>query len=147
MKKILSILCGFLIVFGIAGCSTQVKYEFYKGDYVSVPFTFPSGVTDYDIVSDYSELPDAMGPGIKAYSQDFFNDHTLIVIKNYCSMELIECNVKSVSKKADKITISMEVGYKNEFSSGVWCCENYVFVEVETKNIKEVEVKYTELVK
>lgn len=148
MKKIRILISFFFVmvmICSIAGCSTQVEYEFYKGDYVSVPFTFPSGVTDYEIVSDYSELAGAMGPGIKEYSQDFFDDHTLIVIKNYSTMELTECNVKRVSKKANKITISMEVRYENELSSGVWCCENYVFVELKIKDIKEVEVKYAEI--
>lgn len=145
MKKLFIILFSLLLIFGFAGCSTQVEYEFYKGDYVSVPFTFPSGKTDYCIVSDYSELACAMGPGIKEYSQDFFDDHTLIVIKDYYAERLEECNIYKVSKKANKIIISMEVGYKYEISSGQYVWENYVYVELKTKNIKEVEIIYTEI--
>lgn len=143
MKKLLAVLCGCLIVFGIAGCSTQVEYEFYKGSSYTIPFNAITVSTDYQIISDYSEIAVVSS---NPYTPDFFYGHTLIVIKHYCSERLEECNINSVTKKGHKIIISMEVGYKCEISSGLYAWENYVYVEVETKNIKEVEVKYTEIV-
>lgn len=139
MKKLLAVLCGFLIVIGIAGCSTQVEYEFYKGAYVIDSFTQPR--TEYRIISDYSEIEAVSSI---EYSQDFFDDHTLIVIMDYFPEELTECNVKSVTKKGHKIKINMEVDYYSGISNCIVGAPkiyiNFVYVEVKAKNIKEVEL-------
>lgn len=139
MKKLLAVLCGFLIVFGIAGCSTRVEYNFYQGTHSSTQ-TVRLG-TEYVIVSEYSQIADVTRAGLKSYSQDFFEDYTLIVIIDYFPMELIECNINRVTKKGHKITINLQVDYAD---SGLIpehpYYENYVYVEVKAKNIEEVEL-------
>lgn len=139
MKKLLAVLCGCLIVFGIAGCSTQVEYEFYKGAYSIADVTQPR--TEYRIISDYSQIEAVSS---MEYSQDFFDDHTLIVIMDYFPEELTECNVKSVTKKGHKIKINMEADYYYGISNCIYTTPkiyiNYVYVEVKAKGIKEVEI-------
>lgn len=139
MKKLLAVFFSFLIVFGIAGCSTQVEYEFYKGAYKIEAFTQPR--TEYRIISDYLEIEAVSS---MEYSQDFFDDHTLIVIMDYFPEKLTECNVKSVTKKGHKIKINMEVNYYSGISNLIvghpTTYINFVYVEVKAKNIKEVEL-------
>lgn len=139
MKKILAVLFSFLIVLGIAGCSTQVEYDFYQGTHSSTRAVRIG--TEYVIVSEYSQIADVARTGLKKYSQDFFEDHTLIVIIDYFPMKLIGCNINRVTKNAKKITIDMQVDYAD---SGLIpehpFYENYVYVEVKAKNIKEVEL-------
>lgn len=106
MKKLLAVLFGCLIALGVAGCSTQVEYEFYKGAYSVADVTQPR--TECKIISYHSEIEDVSS---MEYSQDFFDDHTLIVMMDYFPEKLTECNVKSVTKKGHKIKINMEVDY------------------------------------
>ena len=139
MKKLLAVLFGFLIVPGIVGCAAQVEYDFYQGTHSSTQ-TVRLG-TEYVIVSEYSQIADVTRAGLKSYSQDFFEDYTLIVIIDYFPMELIECNINRVTKKGHKITINLQVDYAD---SGLIpehpYYENYVYVEVKAKNIEEVEL-------
>lgn len=139
MKKLLAVLFGFLIVLGIVGCSAQVEYDFYQGTHSSTQ-TVRLG-TEYVIVSEYSQIADVTRAGLKSYSQDFFEDYTLIVIIDYFPMELTECNINRVTKKGHKITINLQVDYAD---SGLIpehpYYENYVYVEVKAKNIEEVEL-------
>ncbi len=131
MKKILFLLPLFLLV--LVGCKVEVNANMYfLGSDLS-----PAGDDDFEILDSYSKYV-SNGKLLKDYEEDFFENHSLIILYLNDSTSGNEYALKEASKVNSKLIIKVEIikfGLSPAFSTTVYC------VEVEAKGIKKVEVK------
>ena len=132
MKKILLLLP--LLLLALVGCSkTEVNANMYfLGSDLS-----PAGDDDFEILDTYSKYV-SNGKLLKDYEEDFFENHSLIILYLNDSTSGNEYTLKETSKVNSKLIIKVEIikyGLSPAFSIVAYC------VEVEAKGIKKVEVK------
>ncbi len=130
MKKILLLLPLLLI---LVGCKVEVNANMYfLGSDLST-----AGDNNFEILDTYSKYVNN-GKLLKDYEEDFFENHSLIILYLNDSTTGNRYGLKEVSKTNSKLTIyveCIEYGLMPAFSTAVYC------VEVEAKGIKKVEVK------